>query len=395
MNENMENIGTQPSEADADRGGRAAERASFPACGEARDTELVRTRTPETLGAEVRNLTAAAKYLTVYYAVEIGRRLTEAKELVAHGEWMDWLQKETELSQSGANRLMRIYAEYGQKMGLGITAEANSSMLNNLSVSNALRLLAVPEEERETFAAEVGAEHISARELEAAIRERDEARKALQTSEARLADAQRTLSDSDKQLTDLRQRLAAAQEDVRIADDQATENERALKERIRELEEQPIDVAVQEPDPAEIERRAAEIAEARGVEAEKKVRRLETEKAAAEADRLAAEGKAKAEREKLKEKLKAAEEKLEAAKQAELTEERRAEVVAPYEAEIAKLKKQINMSEAKIANFTARFLLWQGAYNALMEALRDVPEESREKCRGAIRAQLENWKGAV
>ena len=199
-------------------------------------TEIAKVRTPETVGAEIRNLTSAARYLNVYYAVEIGRRLTEAKELVPHGEWMNWLKEETEFSQPTANRFMRVFAEYGADQGNLFGAETKYSTLNNLSVSNALRLLAVPEEEREEFALEVDAEHLSTKELEQAIRERDEARKALQTTEARLEDTQKTLSDTGKQVTELHQKLAQAREDVRAADDQAMENERILKARIQELE---------------------------------------------------------------------------------------------------------------------------------------------------------------
>ena len=118
-------------------------------------------RTAAIVGAEIRNLTRTVKQLNVLYAVEVGRRLTEAKAMVGHGEWMDWLKRETEFSQSAANRLMRVYAEYGADQNSIFGAETKSSTLNNLSVSNALRLLAVPEEERETFAAEVDAEHLS------------------------------------------------------------------------------------------------------------------------------------------------------------------------------------------------------------------------------------------
>jgi len=338
-------------------------------------------RTPETLGAEVRNLTNAARYITVYYAIEIGRRLTEAKELVAHGEWMDWLKKETELSQSAANRLMRIYAEYGQKMGLGIAPDANSSMLNNLSVSNALRLLAVPEEERETFAETVDAEHLSTRELEEAIRERDEAKKALQTTEARLEDAQRTISDSDKQLTDLRQRLAAAQEDVRAADDQATENERALKARIAELESRPIDVAVQEPDPDEVERLAAELANkaiaVKSAEAEQLLAKANEEKE-----------KARASAEKLRERLKAAEEKLAGAG----AEDKAAAEAA--RAEAAELKKQLAMSGEEMVTFKLRFAEWQEAYAAMLRALAALDGEKAARGVAAIRAVCEKWGAA-
>lgn len=132
-------------------------------------------RSPETLGSEIRYLSAQAKSMTVWFGVEIGKRLAEAKEMVGHGGWLDFLKTETEFSSSSASRFMQIAREYGGKT-------SNFPTLGNLSVSNALRLLAVPEEEREEFAQAVDAEHISSRELEQAIRERDEARKAPQCS---------------------------------------------------------------------------------------------------------------------------------------------------------------------------------------------------------------------
>lgn len=176
-------------------------------------------RSPETLGSEIRYLSAQAKSMTVWFGVEIGKRLAEAKEMVGHGGWLDFLKNETEFSSSSANRFMQIAREYGGKT-------SNFPTLGNLSVSNALRLLAVPEDEREEFAQAVDAEHISARELETAIRERDEARKAL--------------------------------EEAQNAAVQLTEQTEKQAEQIRELENRPVEVAVQAADPAEIDKAVAE-----------------------------------------------------------------------------------------------------------------------------------------
>lgn len=176
-------------------------------------------RSPETLGSEIRYLSAQAKSMTVWFGVEIGKRLAEAKEMVGHGGWLDFLKNETEFSSSSAGRFMQIAREYGGKA-------SNFPTLGNLSVSNALRLLAVPEDEREEFARAVDAEHISSRELEQAIRERDEARKAL--------------------------------EEAQIAAVQLTERTEKQAEQIRALENRPVEVAVQVADPAEIEKAVAE-----------------------------------------------------------------------------------------------------------------------------------------
>lgn len=326
-------------------------------------TEIAKVRTPETVGAEIRNLTSAARYLNVYYAVEIGRRLTEAKELVPHGEWMNWLKEETEFSQPTANRFMRVFAEYGAEQGSLFTTETKYSTLNNLSVSNALRLLAVPEEERESFALEVDAEHLSAKELEQAIRERDEAKAALQE----LKEEMNETSELLEKKTDEYAALSTVAREYK-------ESAEAAEARVKELEKRPIEVAVQEPDPAEIERRVSEATEAARKEKEAAERKLTEEKE-----------KAKVAADKLKEKLKAAEDKLAGAG----AEDRAAAEAA--QAEVARLQKQLAMSGEAMVTFKLRFQQWQQSYTAMQMALADVPEEQREKCAAAVRAVLESW----
>lgn len=122
--------------------------------------EIQTVRTPDIIGSEIRSLTNQAKTMTLWFGIEIGRRLTEAKALLEHGQWLPYLKEQTEFSQSSASRLMTLYREYGAAQTSLFGAESNYPTLNNLSISNALRLLAVPEEEREEFAAEHDVEHI-------------------------------------------------------------------------------------------------------------------------------------------------------------------------------------------------------------------------------------------
>lgn len=197
-------------------------------------------RSPETLGSEIRYLSAQAKSMTVWFGVEIGKRLAEAKEMVGHGGWLDFLKNETEFSSSSAGRFMQIAREYGGK-------SSNFPTLGNLSVSNALRLLAVPEEERAEFAQAVDAEHLSSRELEQAIRERDEARRALEEERAASEGAALKIAD-----------LASSLDEQREAAAQLKETNSRQAEQIRELENRPVEVAVQAPDPAEIEKAVAD-----------------------------------------------------------------------------------------------------------------------------------------
>ena len=370
-------------------------------------------RTIERIGAEVRTLTGAARQVTLLYAVEIGRRLVEAKALVPHGEWLDWLKRETEFSQPTASRLMRLFEEYGADQGCIFGAETKYSTLNTLSVSKALSLLAVPEEERESFAKEVDAENISGRALEAAIRERDEARKALEEERERRAEAVAPYEVRVKELE-------------RAVEDAGPYKERAevAEARVKELEARPIDVAVQEPDPDEIERRAAllaneaiaasekehEAALLAGQEALKAAQEKAKRELAALEEKLNAvedagpykervkelERKVKEERDKLKKKLEEAEERRRAAEErlsnaGETSERERAEAKASYEAEITELRKQLALSGGEMVAFKLRFAAWQKAYQEMRDALERVPEEQREKCLAAVKAQATGW----
>lgn len=109
----------------------------------------------------------------------IGELLNEAKEahLVDHGHWQDWVAMHTGLTVRSAQRVMRAAREIPK-----------TSTLSLLDFSKVSALLAVPAEEREEFAQEVGAESLSVRQLEEAV-------KARKAAEADLAQAKEQLRD--------------------------------------------------------------------------------------------------------------------------------------------------------------------------------------------------------
>lgn len=198
------------------------------------------TRTPETVGAEIRGLTAQAKQMTLWFGIEIGRRLCEVKEMIGHGEWLPYLKAQTEFSQSTASRFMTLYREYGAQQQTLFGAESNYPTLNNLSISNALRLLALPENERESFAEEHDVEHMSARELDELIQAKKAAEDERDLYEQKLAEqmgaAERLKKDAETAAQEAearRRELAETQAQIR-----------ALQENIRTLESRPVEVAV-------------------------------------------------------------------------------------------------------------------------------------------------------
>ena len=337
-------------------------------------------RTLEQVTEEIRYLDNQAKRLVLGHAIEIGRRLEEAKALVPYGEWGNYIEKELSYSQSTANNFMRIFDEYGAAQQSLFGPVADSQTLGNLSYTKALKLLAVPREEREEFAEAVDAEHISTRELEAAIRERDEARKALGEAREELAETSEML---DKTLDEKNARGVIIREHE--------ESLAAMEKELAELKSRPVEVAVQEPDPEEIEKRAQEIAagEAEKFAAHEKQLKADAaaEKTALEEKLKKAQEKAKAEREKLEAQLKEAEGKLAAAGEADKAEAEK------LRAEAEALRKQLAMSSREIVIFKLRFSAWQEAHKLMAEAFAALPdEETKEKMRAAIRAQVKAWR---
>jgi chromosome segregation ATPase len=319
-------------------------------------TEMQNTRTLEVVAAEIRTFTASM----LNNIIEIGRRLCEAKELVPYGSFGTWVKENTGYSSSTANNFMRLYQEYGAAQGslFGATVE-DFQTFGKLSYSKALALLQLPSGEREEFVRENDVEAMSTRELNEAIRERDEAKQ-------KLTEVARAFDESQERVQ---------RDQVEIRD---------LREKIDELESRPVDVAVQEPDPAEIQKRidvavAEAVKEAKSAAAEDK-KKLRDKLAAAEKDLQAAKKEAETQ-------AKAA-----ADKEKQLVEQQAGIVSMEkerLEREVETLKKQIAMSDAAVVTFNALFAQVQDVMNRLMGAMAKVDDaETAEKLRAALRKLL-------
>lgn len=320
-------------------------------------------RTPKRIGEEIRSLTYQAKCMTVYFGVEIGRRLVEAKELVGHGGWGNFVQNETEFSQATASRFMKVFEAYGADQ-IGIFgAEAKSSTLQNLSISNALRLLAVPEEERENFAVAVDAQHISARELEKVIRERDEARASEKTAEESRAKMEQDMA----MLKQLHEAAACGEEKARAELDR-------VKRELAELREKPVEVAVEVKDAAPEQLAQAEAAAREAAEQAWK------EKLAAAEKKLSA---AAAEKKTLEDSVAKLQK---AAKSGDKQERER------LAGEVERLKKELALANTGLATFKAKLEGMNAAFFGVNQALSALEADMRPKMVAALRAQFAAWE---
>lgn len=322
-------------------------------------------RTPDVIGAEIRGLTQQAKSMTLWFGIEIGRRLTEAKALLEHGQWLPYLKEQTEFSQPSASRLMRLYDEYGAKQTSLFGAELNYSTLNNLSISNALRLLAVPEDEREEFALEHDVEHMSARELDELIKQRDEAEQRAARAEEQVQQAADGAAKADEQYQKAKQELHLLREKLGNAEAQKA----AAEKELSELRERPVEVAVEVDEKAVAE--AVTLARAKNdAEWAEKMTKVKNELS-----------KAGFEAEKLKAKIKKAEE--------------RAEEKA---AELERLKKSQTLNDPNTAVFKQIFEQVQEDFNKLHGSLLKVrasDPDTAEKLTAAVRALVDKMQGAL
>lgn len=255
--------------------------------------------------AEIKDLRRQAKTMALLYAVEIGRRLDEAKRALPYGKWGIWLKEEVEFSQSSANNFMKLYEEYGAAQISIFGASVDSQTFANLPYSKALQLLAVPRDERETFAEEVGINDLSVKELKEAIEERDRAKKEADAARAReeelsdkLAEAEAAAEESAAKAEEaeaLRGRLNTMAGEL----ERAKENASTLREKLKQAEADPkIPKAKLDQirkDAEEAAKKEAEKATAADLEEAKK------RAAAAEADALAAKLAAKQAQERLEE----------------------------------------------------------------------------------------------
>lgn len=324
-------------------------------------SDLVEKKSPEVLAAEIRALTASM----LANIIEIGRRMCQAKEILPHGQFGEWVKAKTGYSQSTANNFMKLFQEYGAAQGCLFGAEVNSQTFGNLPYSKALALLAIPAEEREEFARENHVEDMSTRELKQAIKERDELRRQLNEERAAAEGASLRISGLEEKLE------ASGQEAARQK--QAAEQ---AKEELEALKNAPVEVAIQAADPEEVQR-AVEEALQHAREAHKE----ELEAVTAEVK------KANEERDKLQERLKKALQKAYASTAS--TDDGAAQ------REVERLKKELALADPVVAEFKGLFEQASGLVAKLLDLVDSAPEDKRGNLKKALVAlgrQLEVQK---
>ena len=375
-------------------------------------------KTPDILAAEIRTIKSQTGRMVLNASIEVGRRLTEAKAKLPHGSWGEYLKNEVDYSPSQAQNLMRVFREYGSDQQSLFGGEAKSQTFGRLTFSQALSLLVIPDEdEREKFVLENDVEHMSVRELNEALKARDEAEEKAAAAED---EARRLRQEAERlqgQLTGQAQVYEAKLTSAGVEADQARAAAKAAQEALDKQRDkaQRLQEALSE---ANTSAQAAEEGHRRLLDELEELRNrptdvaVEVDEKAVEAARKAAIAEMTEKVDKADEKRKAAEESLEAAQKEladlkakgpevrELTQEEKdaltAEAVNKVKAESAEqlqgLEKKLAAADPNVAEFKVRFTSWQEEHQKMTEVLGRIAQADEErgaKLRQAVKAALE------
>lgn len=210
------------------------------------ESKAIGVRTADTIATEINTIKRQTQKIMLASSIEIGKRLTEAKDMIDHGAWGKWLQDNVNYSERTAQNLMRVYDQYGDKFGMtemdSLFASGAPNVFEELSYTQALALLSLPTDaEREEFIKENDVASMSTRELQEAIKARKEA-------EDRAMDAEKRAWEAKEKLRQAENRALQAEDKARNAEQSdlyderltAAERERdVLQKRVLELEARP------------------------------------------------------------------------------------------------------------------------------------------------------------
>lgn len=219
--------------------------------------ELQVNRTPELIAAEINHIKEETKRIVLNNSIEIGRRLTEAKLIVPHGEWGKWLEEKVDYSKTTANNLMNIFNEYGASQMDLLGSNINDTVFANITYTQAVELLLIKNpEERKEFVKNNDVENMSSRDLKKAIadlkkseKEKEEYKNKYEKLKNKAEEDQKTLvqavekaaEHANEMEIEKNKLLEEMNNNSKIAEE-ATQKIKEYEKKIKELEERPTDV---------------------------------------------------------------------------------------------------------------------------------------------------------
>lgn len=202
----------------------------------------VAERTPEVIAVEIRTIEENIYKTAVTGAIEIGLRLQEIKDALPHGEWYNFISKNLGYSERQAQNFMKIASEYGAENSPYLEALSKTHTCADLSISKALRLLQVPENEVENFVEKHDVSQMKVKELEEEIKKLKydikEKEDAKSNTEKNLEDA---VNIAKYEKAELQEEIERLKKELDLAaavevDDEFESYKKEMSEKIKKLE---------------------------------------------------------------------------------------------------------------------------------------------------------------
>lgn len=331
-------------------------------------SEMVTVRDVDIVTAEIVTIKRQTQQVLITAAIELGRRLTEVKAMIPHGEWGKYLQERVDYSQSTADNLMKLYREYGSGQDSLFDNFANSQTFANLSYTQALALLSVPADEREQFAEENDVANKSTRELQELIRQREEQHSQINQLRSELTDAKSEKEEVKELLADAEKECDSRKQEVERLTEQlqkAQEAEQKAKDQLKKAKENPTV--------------PKDVMEKLRAEAEAAATKAAAEKAAAESKKIQGQ----------------LEKAQKAAQDAENEKKRAMQDLAQMEQRLQAAQQEVKMANPDVAVFRSLFEDVQQTFNRMNDARKTVADADPimgQNLKRAVAAVLEQWK---
>ena len=181
----------------------------------------VQERTLPVIASEIKTIEEVVYKATLEGVIQIGKRLEEAKGQIGHGSFSDWCKEYLGYSQRQAQKYMEISSKYSDEN----SPFSNANISSHLSISKAYSLLALPEEEVESFTEEHDIESLTVKQLEEEIKNLKE-------------EKARELKEKTEEVQDLKNiMLQLENEKANIPDTEALEAElKQMREALEQAE---------------------------------------------------------------------------------------------------------------------------------------------------------------
>jgi hypothetical protein len=226
-------------------------------------------RTPETIAAEINGTMTALRRFNLVILADVGEKLIEARNMLPHGTWGKWLTDNVHFSQKSAQRYIGIAENYARL--------SKSDIVTDLTVTDALKLIALPEAAQDEIIEDYDAGRVEAEDISEEISRMQERIKELEAENEQLGlDLGDKSVDADERLErvnalekekqrlerELTEKAAASENEIdkevkkRLAEDDTAKKLKDVKAELKEAKDKARDAAARAED-AEAARRKA------------------------------------------------------------------------------------------------------------------------------------------